>query len=207
MKQLNHPLTNAELQPPEGWPFPCDTLRIQHTPEDGATPEQMRSYWLPTDEERNALAAGGAVSLLVCGNLHPPVQLVVHHKDWSTVIDLTFQLRVAPWMQDCFGPIISADKRERNFRFLEEALELVQACGCTRDEALKLVDYVFSRPVGERGQEVGGTMVTLAALCLAQKLDMHDEGERELARISQPEVMTRIRQKQAGKRDVMGPLP
>lgn len=111
----------------------------------------------------------------------------------------TFQARVQPWLMECFGPMIAGDREERNHRFLEEALELVQACGCTAHEAHQLVDYVFGRPVGERGQEVGGTMVTLAALCLAQHLDMHAEAERELARINTPETTAKIRAKQAAK--------
>mgnify|MGYP007027781017 CR=1 FL=1 len=107
------------------------------------------------------------------------------------------QQRVHPWLMACFGPEISADTVERNHRFLEEALELVQACDCSREDAHKLVDYVFDRPVGERHQEVGGVMITLAALCLAQKLDMHQAGEDELARIWTKVDM--IRQKQASK--------
>lgn len=117
-----------------------------------------------------------------------------------------FQTRVLPWLLECFGEDIAYDGMERNHRFLEEALELVQACGCTEAEALKLVSYVFGRPVGERSQEVGGVMVTLAALCLAHGLDMHGAGETELARISQPETITRIRMKQASK-PAMSPLP
>ena len=46
-----------------------------------------------------------------------------------------------------------------------------------------LVDYVFGRPVGEPVQETGGVMVTLAALCLASKIDMDSAGETELGRI------------------------
>lgn len=36
-----------------------------------------------------------------------------------------FQSRVKPWMLECFGPEVSADKVERFDRFLEEALEPV----------------------------------------------------------------------------------
>lgn len=117
-----------------------------------------------------------------------------------------FQSRVLPWLLDCFGERIAGDTMERNHRFLEEALELVQACGCTADESHKLVDYVFGREVGERSQEVGGVMVTLAALCLAQNLDMHAAGETELARITQPAMAERIREKQKRK-PAMSPLP
>lgn len=109
----------------------------------------------------------------------------------------SFQSRVQPWMMACFGPEISADVIERNHRFLEEALELVQAKGCTASEAHQLVDYVFGRPAGEPEQEVGGVMVTLAALCLAAGLDMSIAGERELARIWNK--VDAIRAKQAAK--------
>lgn len=119
----------------------------------------------------------------------------------------SFQARVQPWMMECFGLVISGDTRERNHRFLEEALELVQACGCTIQEAYTLVHYVFNRPVGEVPQEIGGVMVTLAALCLAQKQDMHLCGDIELMRIMQPEIMNKIREKQKAKRDIHSPLP
>jgi len=108
-----------------------------------------------------------------------------------------FQQRVHPWMMECFGPTISGDKQERNHRFLEEALELVQACECTVGEAHQLVDYVYGRPVGDKPQEVGGVMVTLAALCLAQELDMHEAAEIELGRIWTK--VEQIRVKQAAK--------
>ena len=119
-------------------------------------------------------------------------------------IQQTFQARVRPWMIECFGAEIASDGMERNHRFLEEALELVQACGCTRSEAHQLVDYVFDRPAGEKQQEVGGVMVTLAALCLAQSLDMHEAGETELARIWTK--VEQIRAKQAAK-PKHSPLP
>lgn len=109
----------------------------------------------------------------------------------------TFQDRVLPWLLECFGAEIANDRTERNHRFLEEALELVQSLGCTRSEAQQLVDYTFGRPPGDPSQESGGVMITLAALCLASKLDMHEAGETELARIW-TKVET-IRAKQAAK--------
>lgn len=116
----------------------------------------------------------------------------------------SFQGRVKPWMLSCFGGAIANDRQERNHRFLEEALELVQSCGCSQTEAHQLVDYVFGRPIGEKSQEVGGVMVTLAALCLAQQVDMHDAGETELARIWTK--VEQIRAKQAAK-PKHSPLP
>ena len=108
-----------------------------------------------------------------------------------------FQKRVEPWLIECFGLSIAHDRTERNHRFLEEALELVQAFGCTKSEASQLIDYVFDRPIGEKSQEAGGVMVTLAALCLAGGLDMHQCGETELERIWQ--AIDKIREKQANK--------
>lgn len=116
----------------------------------------------------------------------------------------SFQNRVQPWMMECFGEEISADKIERNHRFLEEALELVQANGCTKDEAHQLVEYVYNRPQGDINQEVGGVMVTLAALCLANGIDMHAQAENELERIWR--MVEQIRKKQASK-PKHSPLP
>ena len=119
----------------------------------------------------------------------------------------TFQQRVAPWFYECFPPHVCEDKRERCDRFLEEALELVQASGYTSERAKRLVDYVFNRPVGKLGQEAGGVMITFAAFCITHHLDMLLCGEVELQRISDPAIMEKIRQKQASKRDIHGPLP
>lgn len=110
---------------------------------------------------------------------------------------VTFQSRVNEWMQVCFGPEISKDLLERNDRFLEEALELVQACDYSKERAYQMVDYVFSRPVGEKSQEVGGVKVTLAALCNAQRISMYHAAEVELRRIWG--CVEKIREKQKTK--------
>lgn len=115
-----------------------------------------------------------------------------------------FQSRVEPWVLECFGAEIANDTAERNHRFLEEALELVQACGATADECHQLVDYVYSRSHGRPAQEVGGVMVTLAALCLANGLNMHNAGNAELERVWRH--IKKIRAKQAAK-PPMSPLP
>jgi len=118
----------------------------------------------------------------------------------------TFQQRVKPWLVECFGEAMAFDRQGRSHRFLEEALELVQSAGCTASEAHQLVDYTFGRPIGEPSQEVGGVMVTLAALCLANGLDMHANGETELARVNEPATLLKIRAKQKAKPQ-FSPLP
>lgn len=116
----------------------------------------------------------------------------------------TYQSEVEEWLVACFGPEIAKDKVERNHRFLEEALELVQACGCTASEAHQLVDYVFGRPEGSIHQEVGGVMNTLSALCSAQGVEMADAAVDELRRVWTK--VEQIRAKQAAK-PKHSPLP
>jgi selenophosphate synthase len=118
----------------------------------------------------------------------------------------SFQARVLNWLMNCFSQEICRDTHERNHRFLEEALELVQSTGCTQAEAHQLVDYVFGRPVGDPFQEVGGTTITLSALCSCIDIDQLAAGEAELARISAPAILDKIRAKQAAK-PRFGPLP
>ena len=95
---------------------------------------------------------------------------------------MSYQDRVAAWISECFAPDVGADTSERSHRFLEEALELVQAGGCTKEDVVAMVDYVYDRPIGELEQEAGGVMVTLAALCSALKISMDAAGEKELQR-------------------------
>jgi hypothetical protein len=115
-----------------------------------------------------------------------------------------FQRRVAEWMTACFPRSSLSDVSERTHRFLEEALELAQAQGCPREDALALLDYVYGRPEGERDQEVGGVLVTLAGLCNATGVSMDDAGDRELER--NWARIDRIRRKQA-VRPQGSPLP
>ena len=115
-----------------------------------------------------------------------------------------FQLRVAFWVRFAFGSETAMDKIERHHRFLEEALELVQSTGCTKDEAHELVEYVYARPVGDPAQEVGGVMLTLAALCWSHDLLMDRCGLQELNRVY--DNIDQIRAKQAAK-PKHGPLP
>lgn len=116
----------------------------------------------------------------------------------------SFLIRVGEWLLACFGEKIADDKTERLHRFTEESLEAVQSLGCTKEEVLKLVDYVFNRPIGEPSQEVGGVLVTLAALCRANNIDMDLAGETELKRVWQN--IDKIREKQANKPQ-FSPLP
>lgn len=116
----------------------------------------------------------------------------------------SYQTRVERWLAACFPPEVTSDQQERTYRFLEEALELAQANGCRREDALVLIEYVFSRPSGLPDLEVGGVMVTLAGLCSASGINMDDAGNRELER--NWERIEAIRAKQ-GAKPHQSPLP
>ena len=106
----------------------------------------------------------------------------------------TYQHRVMDWMMACFSNEIVRNRQERNHRFLEESLELAQSLDCTREAAHALVDYVFDRAQGNPLQELGGVMVTIAALSNVHGLDMDEAADIELARIWQD--IDKIRAKQ-----------
>ena len=109
----------------------------------------------------------------------------------------TFQRYCKHWNLEVFK--VLGNISERSFRFIEEALELAQATGLTKEEVLRVVDYVYSRPVGEPKQEVGGVMVTLAILCSAADIDLEDASWLEFKRIDTAEMKQKIHDKQAFK--------
>jgi hypothetical protein len=112
---------------------------------------------------------------------------------------MKLQHRIGQWVTKCFGQTVAQDKRIRNLRFLEEAVELVQALGCSKSEAAQVLVEVYERPMGEPFQEVGGVITTLAALCEANNLDYENAGEAELRRVDTPEMIEKIRKRQLTK--------
>lgn len=122
----------------------------------------------------------------------------------ETLPAASFQDRVLLWMRNCFVRSDAMDPVHRSFRFTEEALEFAQATGCSQDDAHRLVDYVYNRPVGEASQEGGGVMVTLAALLTSLGLNLNECGEGELERCI--ENTDRIRAKDLAKPE-RSPLP
>jgi NTP pyrophosphatase (non-canonical NTP hydrolase) len=115
-----------------------------------------------------------------------------------------FQERVLTWAQKCFWRPDALAPPQRSFRFVEEALELAQAVGTSRGDVLRLVDYVYGRPIGKPEQEMGGVLVTAAALASSLGVDMNECAEKELSRcVTNTE---RIRAKDMGKLQ-RSPLP
>ena len=115
----------------------------------------------------------------------------------DNVLQDSYQKRVQKWMYACFDPRIADNREERCLRFLEEAVELVQALNLSKKRAYKVIDYVYSRDKGEPGQEIGGVMVTLSTLGTNIGKDVKNEAEKELSRAW--ENIDKIRSKQKGK--------
>lgn len=157
-----------------------------------------------TEEQRGKVSRRGDETA------EPSVELAMAHEvpqaggGPSSMNSRTFQNRVVDWVNACFGNDVMHNHQERCHRFIEEALELVQACGMPRADALLLVDYVYGRPAGARRQEIGGAMLTLASLAECQGYDMLNAGEAELARVWKN--IEKIRAKQAAK-PASSPLP
>lgn len=108
------------------------------------------------------------------------------------------QERTHAWALDTFGHV-ALEPHERARRFLEEALELCQTQGVTNEEALGLINYVYTRPVGEAHQEMGGSMITLLLLAEVLGLSAMGEAWREQSRVEEPGMQERMREKHARK--------
>ena len=88
------------------------------------------------------------------------------------------QVAVHAWCAAAFGADHAASVPQRGVRFLEEAIELYQACGCDPAMAHKLIDYIFAKPADPVERELGGVGLTLLALAQATG---HDADACELA--------------------------
>jgi hypothetical protein len=88
---------------------------------------------------------------------------------------------------------------ERARRFFEEATELAQAAGMSREDAHRLVDYTYDKEPGDPFQEVGGVMVTLVVLAERLNINTYIAGWTEIDRCHQPEIMEKIRRKRVTK--------
>ena len=95
----------------------------------------------------------------------------------------TRQEKVAIWAEQAFGRDQATSLPQRGVRLLEEAIEAFQACGGDEAMAHKLVSFVFARPPGEVGQELGGVAVTVLLLAAAAGLSADEEECREVHRV------------------------
>lgn len=93
------------------------------------------------------------------------------------------QDRVHAWCIAAFGKKQSKSKKHRGLRFLEEAIELFQACEGNPEQAHTLIDYIFARPKGDLWREFGGAGLTLLALAATAGVDADAAENSELERV------------------------
>jgi NTP pyrophosphatase (non-canonical NTP hydrolase) len=82
----------------------------------------------------------------------------------------TRQLRVLQWVRQVFGDNVADTTSERASRVVEEALELGQAAGLSREDTVAIAFRVFSRPKGDIRTELGDVGLTILALAEQQWL-------------------------------------
>lgn len=108
-----------------------------------------------------------------------------------------FQDQVKAMVYGCFGKKAASNINERQLRFCEESMELLQATGMDRQQIFEVVDYVYNRKPGMAYQEAGGVMVTLSALLSCIDLHLDGVSSEELTRVIAN--MDTIREKQKAK--------
>lgn len=77
MQRSQHQSNNAVLGAPQGMSIDeCNALPITRIQYGDGTPA-VASYWTPTSDERDLIAQGAPVRLIVLGATHPPLLLGV----------------------------------------------------------------------------------------------------------------------------------
>lgn len=87
------------------------------------------------------------------------------------------------WGVKAFGIDHMTSVPQRGLRLAEEAIELAQACDVKPEQLHKLIDYVYSRPVGPIKSEIGGVSVCLLALSMAVGVDADECEVEEINRV------------------------
>jgi hypothetical protein len=95
---------------------------------------------------------------------------------------VTLESRVAEWIKTRIGEE-NAHRRERAMRLLEEAVELAQSEGITREQINRQTAHVFARPIGDPRQEAAGVAVCLLGWCAATGNTLIDLATAEIERI------------------------
>ena len=87
------------------------------------------------------------------------------------------------WGVRCFGREQMSNHGTRSLRVVEEAIELCQAAGVSREDAYRVVSQVYERPAGEFKQEIGGVLMTAFLMCEMMSYDVEEVFTSELRRV------------------------
>lgn len=95
---------------------------------------------------------------------------------------LPSQADVLRWAVESFGPI-AQNVDERAARVAEEAIEIAQVEGVPLETIKRITDRIYSRPPGERWQEIGGTMIGMLSYAEIVGLSLAECTHREFQRV------------------------
>ena len=92
------------------------------------------------------------------------------------------------WALEAYGEVVE-NRRYQAFRFLEEAVELIQAIRAkgiefTREDFLKVWDFVMAKPPGPIGTEVGDVQITLNILAMVCYFSVATERNKCLEKLA-----------------------
>lgn len=107
--------------------------------------------------------------------------------------------RVESWVRTRLGDD-HMNRRERAMRLVEEAVELAQAEGITRDQVVRQTNHVYSRSPGDPKQEAAGIAVCLFGYCAAIGEHLNELALDEIMRI-EAKPLDQIRGSLARKND------
>lgn len=93
------------------------------------------------------------------------------------------QYRVNGWLRACVGDEVTNDLTERNNRFAEEAIELLQACGYSYAQLVAMADHVYAKEAEtDIAKEAADVLICLAPLATARNIEL---GEAVSGRIDE----------------------
>lgn len=87
--------------------------------------------------------------------------------------EMKLQHRILKWAVGVFGDVAKS-RQERAARFIEEAVELVQAEGLPVSTVQSIVRRCYDRPAGDSHKELGAAGITLLALAENSGMDAGD---------------------------------
>lgn len=87
------------------------------------------------------------------------------------------------WAGRCFGWVHVKNGAVRGLRHVEEAAEICQVLGVSKEDVIKAIDIVYSRPPGDLLSEIGGSILTLSVLCESHNIDLEYAMLKELNRV------------------------
>ena len=93
------------------------------------------------------------------------------------------QAAVLEWVERTFGHDVAWHPGERLARFVEEALELAQACGMEQSDVQSLAAHVYAKPPGRIEREFGGVGITLLGLAAVYGVHADECEAAELERV------------------------